>query len=114
MMVRLLGFVVVFCSLAGCNARTAKTFTSLVGHDRDAEAADEEGTRKGRSQIERQVDEIVAENNRQLGEVHAYVNQQLDIGQRAVKTATPRTGNPARRSTSSRSSGIHTNPYLAD
>lgn len=114
MMVRLLGFVVVFCSLAGCNVRTVKTFTSLVGQDRGAEGADEEDTRKGRSQIERQVDEIVAENNRQLEEVQAYVNQQLSMGQDAVTAATPRTGNPTRRSTSSSSSGIHTNPYLAD
>jgi hypothetical protein len=52
------------------------------------------------------VDEIVAENQRQLEEVQGYVNQQLEIGHDAVKAATPRTGNPNRRSTSSRSGGI--------
>jgi hypothetical protein len=109
---RLLGVVVVSCFLAGCNARTVKKFTSLVGSNRGAEAANEDGNRQGRSQIERKVDQIVADNNRQLKEMQAYVNQQVSIGQAGVKAATPRTGNSTRRAKSSNSGGINTNPYI--
>lgn len=109
-----LGLVVVFCSLAGCNARTVKMITGFVGPNREAELADEEGKRKGRTKTERQVDEIVAENQRQLEEVQAFVNQQLNVGQDAVRAVTPRMGKSTRRSESPRNGGINSNPYLDD
>ena len=109
-----LGLVLVFCSLAGCNERSLEMIAGLVGPNRGADAADEENKPKGRSTVERQVDEIVAENQRQLEEVQAYVNQQVLIGHDAVKSATPRARNSSRRSTPSRSGGINTNPYLDD
>ena len=106
-----LGLTFVLCAQAGCDGDTVKMVTSLVVPNRGAEAVDEEGKRKARTTIERRVDQICAENQRQIEEVQAYVNEQVMIGSRAARSATPRMA-PNGRSKPVKSGGINSNPYI--
>jgi hypothetical protein len=85
--------------------------TRLGFPNRGAQAVDEEGKLKGRTTIERRVDQICAENQRQIEDIQAYVNEQVMIGSRAARSATPRMA-PSRSSKPVKSGGINSNPYI--